>query len=146
MTSSTGATTSVPAAIKIPGYTSTVLPDTALTIVIDALRVAFIEGHPDDKTPADAWADDSTWSPAGVGSRLTDTACIARSDRFQYLLRFAYHTLGVRADGIDSISELTAAIRHECETTGAVIDLPGLGLVQPSYINRHGLTPAPRLC
>jgi hypothetical protein len=131
---------------KIPVYTSSILSDYALARVIDALRESFVLGHPDDQTPDTTWEDEGgTWSPGGVWSRFADPACFARIDHFQSILRFAYNTLGVRADGITSMSELTAAIRHECETTGALVDLPGIGLVQPSYATRHGLTPADRL-
>ncbi|MEJ1105480.1 MULTISPECIES: hypothetical protein [unclassified Kribbella] len=127
-------------------YTSTLLPAGALTVLVDGLRQAFTAGHPDDQTPPDAWSDeDGAWSPGGVWSRVTDPACMTRRDHAQACLRFSYHVLGVRAAGTDNMTELVAAIHHDCETLGQLIDHPWLGLIQPSYATRHGIKAPARL-
>src|SRR4051794_14553252 len=95
-------------------YTSAAIPTDTLALVIDGLRKAFVHAHADDQTADDAWSDDGAWTPAAVWSRVTDPACMARRDHFHACLRFTYHILGVRAAGSDSMTDLIAAIHHDC--------------------------------
>ncbi|GAB3822871.1 hypothetical protein [Kribbella italica] len=128
----------------VPAYFSTLIPANTVPFVIDALRAAFVQRHADETTPADAWDEHGAWSPGGIWTHSTDTACTARLDHYYSVVRFAHQALGIRASGSNDFAVLNATIRSECEASRLVVEIPGLGFVQPSYATHHGLKPSPR--